>query len=550
MNEKEHTEELAAETESYASWLGRTVRTTNELVTRSYDVAYGVNAAKSDYDFIVEDAKSLGNLLTSAPDADGFIDKAKALGDTIRFAPSHVARVKRNAEQLVFAVRSRLPEKIKGIAEIAKSLQSVGPYSNESVELARQIARGGDSLRDESEKMDGLITTIQSDLNYVLEAIEPGIVQERLPTVTPLEEAVQEFMLLPERIDALDGIVSGYTEGEHTIENKVTEYPVESGFIASDHTQNLPKTVTLTGWASKLAANKGDATTAWEAIVKLMEEGTLVKLATPLHVYDNMVIRSASAPFNKDLGRSLRFEITLQEIRGVDVKYQPTGNANLDQDAKNTEDRLAENKLGTLPPKSVKVRNVSTVPNLDLGEVSPEQLKSAGFHPSDPNYYIAEIVLPTETGAAFNYDTIIEGQKYNIDVRWTPMEVVKEYGPISLTTEFGELAVEGVVDQERREAGWYLTMWKYTGNERELLIGSKRINSNSTVVPQHIMDNLGRIVCEAVPTSGFFSWLFGSGDTAELTRDSWDDNTHRLVYYGVRAPLGAKKLNIDAAIEG
>ena len=45
------------------------------------------------------------------------------------------------------------------------------------------------------------------------------------------------------------------------------------------------------------------------------------------------------------------------------------------------------------------------------------------------------------------------------------MEVVKEYGPISLTTEFGELAVEGVADQERREAGWYLTMWEYTGNE-------------------------------------------------------------------------------------
>ena len=381
MNEKEHTEELAAETESYASWLGRTVRTTNELVTRSYDVAYGVNAAKSDYDFIVEDAKSLGNLLTSAPDADGFIDKVKALGDTIRFAPSHVARVKRNAEQLVFAVRSRLPEKIKGIAEIAKSLQSVGPYSNESVELARQIARGGDALRDESEKMDGLITTIQSDLNYVLEAIEPGIVQERLPTVTPLEEAVQEFMLLPERIDALDGIVSGYTEGEHTIENKVTEYPVESGFIASDHTQNLPKTVTLTGWASKLAANKGDADHCVGGHRQAHGRGDPGKARHPApclrqHGHPQRVRAvqqgpRAVAPLRDHAPRDSRGRCQVSAYR----------HANLDQDAQNTADRLEENKLGTLPPKSVKVRNVSTVPNLDLGEVSPRAVEVGGVSP-------------------------------------------------------------------------------------------------------------------------------------------------------------------------
>ena len=61
-----------------------------------------------------------------------------------------------------------------------------------------------------------------------------------------------EFIIVPEEIEPLAGVVDGYTHIEHEVSAQPTQYPVESGFIASDHAVSQPRRVKMTGWASDL----------------------------------------------------------------------------------------------------------------------------------------------------------------------------------------------------------------------------------------------------------------------------------------------------------
>ena len=154
-----------------------------------------------------------------------------------------------------------------------------------------------------------------------------------------------EFIIIPESIDALVGLVDGYSEITHQVNVRATEYPVESGFIASDHAVVEPRRVKLTGWVSEITGGGVNAPEkAWTQIIKLARNRTLVRLATPVMVYENMLIEKAEAPLDETIGRSLRFEMELVEILGVDLSFN-TG-AQTD-----TADRLVDRQRGTIEGK-------------------------------------------------------------------------------------------------------------------------------------------------------------------------------------------------------
>ena len=63
---------------------------------------------------------------------------------------------------------------------------------------------------------------------------------------------------------------------------------------------------------------------AWEILVKLFNEATLINLTTGLGEtnYKNMVITSLSAPRSASIGKSLVFEMEMQQVRISDLTVQ------------------------------------------------------------------------------------------------------------------------------------------------------------------------------------------------------------------------------------
>lgn len=151
-----------------------------------------------------------------------------------------------------------------------------------------------------------------------------------------------EFIIVPEEIEPLAGVVDGYTHIEHEVSAQPTQYPVESGFIASDHAVSQPRRVKMTGWASDLTnGRKNSAPRAWRAITDLCAARSLVRLVTPMMAYDSMLIEKAKAPVDVSVGRALRFEIELSEILGVNVSVTAATTTP-------TSDRLSERQRGTV----------------------------------------------------------------------------------------------------------------------------------------------------------------------------------------------------------
>ena len=125
------------------------------------------------------------------------------------------------------------------------------------------------------------------------------------------------------RIEPLVGFVDGWLSEEHEMQVSTTTYPVESGASLTDHAMRRPDTLKLEGWVSDLVpsdeADRGlplelRAGAAWAEISRLMNDSELLRVATPLRTYRDMLITKASAPVSRGTGRGLRFTLELNQI--------------------------------------------------------------------------------------------------------------------------------------------------------------------------------------------------------------------------------------------
>ena len=126
------------------------------------------------------------------------------------------------------------------------------------------------------------------------------------------------FAIIPEAITGLVRLVDGYSTITHEMRADITEYPIETGSRIPDHAVFRPRKVKLEGWVSELTKGQGGAPSAWAEITDICQARRVVKLITPLINYDRMLITKATAPVDVTVGRSLRFEIELQEVLTVD----------------------------------------------------------------------------------------------------------------------------------------------------------------------------------------------------------------------------------------
>lgn len=150
------------------------------------------------------------------------------------------------------------------------------------------------------------------------------------------------------KIDVIE--IDSCLDETHTMDNTVTDHPVEEGFNISDHSRPNPDKVTLRCFVSntplsadqrtravrqgdidfetsaaqgvEIGAVDGRGNDAYRKLAKLRQEGTLVEVVTSLKTYgttatEGMTIESISIPRTRQNYDGLEFSISLKQIRIV-----------------------------------------------------------------------------------------------------------------------------------------------------------------------------------------------------------------------------------------
>ena len=124
----------------------------------------------------------------------------------------------------------------------------------------------------------------------------------------------------------------------HASANEVTDHPVEEGTNVVDHIRPKPDILKIEGLVSNTPLPAAEATaalqssrgysfqsrtqvdlaragTAYEDLLSLSANGTLVTVVTGLRTYESMAIESLDVPRDAKTGQTLRFSCVLKHVR-------------------------------------------------------------------------------------------------------------------------------------------------------------------------------------------------------------------------------------------
>lgn len=124
-----------------------------------------------------------------------------------------------------------------------------------------------------------------------------------------------------------DLVFDAVFEEVHESELEVTENPVETGVVVSDHAFMKPEKVTLTagvsdsplrllsqGGIDQFSSDAGRSKRAFELLQELQKSAEPFDLQTGLKLYRNMVCTSIRTTQDKDSSRALIFTAELREV--------------------------------------------------------------------------------------------------------------------------------------------------------------------------------------------------------------------------------------------
>lgn len=142
-------------------------------------------------------------------------------------------------------------------------------------------------------------------------------------------------------------VVDAILTEQHTLENELTEHPVEEGSPITDHNRPKPEVVQLdclisntplsttqqrrivqsgsirlvtTALAPPPEGSPGYAENAYAQLKTWRLAGTLVTVVTTLEQYDNVGIQMISLPRNSTTVDALRFTLSIKRVRVVQNK--------------------------------------------------------------------------------------------------------------------------------------------------------------------------------------------------------------------------------------
>ncbi|MCQ2061637.1 MAG: hypothetical protein MJY47_08630 [Fibrobacter sp.] len=130
----------------------------------------------------------------------------------------------------------------------------------------------------------------------------------------------------------------------HELEFDITDHAVENGATISDHVQQKLRSVKVTGlftnhsingtgaflnedgtrndrtWKDKVEIEEAEAVTntaltRWQQLCSIAKARQKIRIITSLEVYEEMIIESLQASRGAEDGESIKFEMTLREIR-------------------------------------------------------------------------------------------------------------------------------------------------------------------------------------------------------------------------------------------
>jgi hypothetical protein len=113
----------------------------------------------------------------------------------------------------------------------------------------------------------------------------------------------------------------------HSSEVAITEHPVETGANITDSVHEKPDTITLecvvTDYplkSSGLPVEAGRASGMWAELKRLQKVGKIFQIRTTLEFYDDMLIRSLSAPVTAKEKGAVRFSLVASKLRFADTE--------------------------------------------------------------------------------------------------------------------------------------------------------------------------------------------------------------------------------------
>lgn len=105
---------------------------------------------------------------------------------------------------------------------------------------------------------------------------------------------------------------------DHSYNSRVTTYPVEDGFVLSDHIINDPIRLVLEGIVTDtpigIIFGSTRSIAAFNQLIEIYRRRELVTVITGLKQYPKMAITSLNVPRDIRTGQSLTFSIELQEV--------------------------------------------------------------------------------------------------------------------------------------------------------------------------------------------------------------------------------------------
>lgn len=114
-------------------------------------------------------------------------------------------------------------------------------------------------------------------------------------------------------------ILDANVSQSHVAANTVTEYPIESGSVVSDHVIRKPDTLSITGLISATPVEGGDQVdkinSAYEKLLEIRNNRLPVYVSTPLHYYYNMILETLTVPRDAKTGSVFEFTAVFREIK-------------------------------------------------------------------------------------------------------------------------------------------------------------------------------------------------------------------------------------------
>jgi len=131
-------------------------------------------------------------------------------------------------------------------------------------------------------------------------------------------------------------IIDAFISETHSRSNTISVYPVENGSDISDHVQEQPKSLFITGIISPVG-DGSNVISSFLELEKIMKSKEVLNVVSGLKVYTNMIITSLVLPRTAQNGASLNFSATMEEIRIVSSQAIAIPNSQID-------DKQAESK--------------------------------------------------------------------------------------------------------------------------------------------------------------------------------------------------------------